>query len=199
MICKKCGAELGGDERFCGICGAQAESNAVKCGCCGKYFDREYNMCPFCGTEIAEESVAIQESAPEDEAKCGYACPKGEAGHTQNARVCPYCSYKTEAGDHSVEKGDIYEGDACESCAEKNESRQAENTNNETDLLSANNNNGSKYKWAIIGGIIAAIVIILLIVIISEANSGYTCSECGKRVREGYTVFGRFFCEDCFM
>lgn len=64
------------------------------------------------------------------------------------------------------------------------------------DLSSVNSNFFSKHKKGIIIAVIAAIVLLLIIII--SSNSGYICSQCGKRFHEGKNVFGEYWCNDCF-
>lgn len=225
--CDGCGKHFNKEYSMCPFCGTEItaevteeEGNAsffVRCPKCHNHYDASVGVCVVCGYSEPVDTVA-EEPSPEREVKCGYACPKGEAGRTPNAEVCPHCSYKADLKNHSVGQCAICNRDAvllreikvcdelgtryieaCESCAKKYESRQVEKPNNEIDLFSVIKNTFSKHKRAIIGGIIAVIIIIILIAVISQANSGYICSECGERVREGYTVFGKFYCEDCFM
>ncbi|MCI5893319.1 MAG: hypothetical protein MRZ66_07970 [Clostridiales bacterium] len=47
-------------------------------------------------------------------------------------------------------------------------------------------------KKIAIGLILATLITIL------AGCGGKVCSECGKKVEKGYTVFGNFLCEDCF-
>lgn len=150
----------------------------------------------LCFVKNAAQNLTVKKSF------AGYACLKSEAGYTQSAEVCPYCSYRPKAKDHYVGQCPICKRDSvllrkskvCDelgtrymeiskSCAEKYEKPPSKKTTNEIDLFSVIKNTFSKHKKAIIGGIIA-IIMIIIVIIISEANSGYTCSVCGKRIRE---------------
>lgn len=58
MICKKCGAEIPAQSKFCPFCGekaAQAEAPKI-CGGCGLQLAPSDKFCPVCGTKAGESS-----------------------------------------------------------------------------------------------------------------------------------------------
>ncbi len=53
MFCKKCGAELAKDAKFCGMCGSRTDSKK-RCKACGQLVDENCSFCVYCGAKLVE-------------------------------------------------------------------------------------------------------------------------------------------------
>ena len=53
MYCRKCGAQLADDAKFCPGCGS-AQGQTKYCQHCGESIDADCIICPKCGKQVAE-------------------------------------------------------------------------------------------------------------------------------------------------
>lgn len=110
--------------------------------------------------------------------------------------ICPFCG--TALSEDNIELSNDNDAlqssnDTDESYIIKYENRQDQAKSNESPK---NTSFFSRHKKGITIAVIVAIVLLLILIIYT--NSGYICSQCGKRFHEGKSVFGKYWCNDCF-
>lgn len=204
----------------------EKEKKFVMCPICRNRYDADVGVCVICGysaleskTECEEENISDVETNKES-CENVVNCSKHNKCFSADGGICPFCSYTPEKAVLYEKHNETFVGmceicdkesvlirkykisdwmgtryrNMCEDCIQKYENTQEQPKKNEA---SKNPSFFSRYKKAIIIAIIVAIVLFAIIMII-YANSGYVCSQCGKRFHEGKSVFGEYWCNECF-
>ncbi len=226
-VCPVCGNRYDAGVGLCVICGYSAlelvstsgkqEHNDSICPDCGGEIDTDYGLCFSCGYSVRNKPVnrETNEKSCEDVVNCS----RHNKCFSANGGNCPFCSYTPEKATLYEKNKTTFVGtceicdresvllrkheindwmgtryrNMCENCISKYENEHKKNIDNSASKVSSF---FSQHKKGIIIAIIVAIVFLLIIII--SANSGYTCSQCGERFHEGKTVFGEYWCNDCF-
>ncbi len=228
VLCPNCNNTYDINVGLCAICGYSAtelggtpnkqEEDDSICPDCGEQIDKEFGLCFSCGYSVKKSKVnrETNEKSCEDVVNCS----RHNKCFSANGGNCPFCSYTPEKAilyeknkETFIGKCDICDRESvslrkheindwmgtryrnmCENCITKYENKQEQPKNNES---SENSSFFSQHKKGIKIAVIVAIVLFVIIMII-YANSGYICSQCGDRFYEGKTVFGEYWCNDCF-
>lgn len=201
------------------------EKTFAMCPVCGNRYDADVGLCDICGYSELESEVEHEEDnvleVKTNKKSCEDVvnCSRHNKCFSANGGNCPFCSYTPEKAilyeknkETFIGKCDICDREPvllrkheindwmgtryrnmCEDCITEYENKQEQPKNNES---SESSSFFSEHKKGIIIAVIIAIVLLLIIII--SANSGYTCSQCGERFHEGKTVFGEYWCNDCF-
>ena len=109
-FCRKCGAKLSPESKFCDCCGTSTEVDLYstdyenRCGKCTGYLEPEDQYCRYCGTKRGEgefnpyydEPVCVYGPPPVNRLhtckKCGYEWTV--CAMIDEQRYCPKCGHK---------------------------------------------------------------------------------------------------------
>lgn len=94
MLCKKCGANIGDGDLFCGECGAavttiKSETTSTICEKCGNPLHGGELFCGECGTPVKKTEKSLYEENSKNCPYCGAVCSNdsefcGECGKSLN-------------------------------------------------------------------------------------------------------------------
>lgn len=194
------------------------------CPMCGNRYDANVGLCVICGFSASESKTEYKEDneleveTNKESCQDVINCTRHNKCFSANGGNCPFCSYTPEKAILYEKNKETFVGtceicdkesvllrkheisdwmgtrcrNMCEDCIAKYENKQEQPKSNES---SENPSFFSQHKKGVIISIVIAIFVLIMIIV---ANSGYTCSQCGKRFHEGKSVYGEYWCNDCF-